>query len=303
MHEVESRLPVDVIEGCETGNLFISDLKAPLVLRLHGEPYVFAKYSHQPLHWGLRLTRRLEFVALRRASGVTSPSRFQAQEVAQSLGWPRDRIRAIPNPIAPWILDRAIAMERSNADRQSPIVLYTGRIEYRKGTIPLLRSVPHVAPAFPDVRYVIAGGRHTSIDDRTLNDALDENNARSHVTLLGHIPWKDLVDWYARAAVFVMPSFFETFGISCLEAMAFGLPVVATRASALPEVVEDGVTGILVPPGDPEALAEAITRLLRDPGMCHRMGQRGRQRVLEEFTVEQVLEQTMNVYRKAIAQA
>ena len=94
------------------------------------------------------------------------------------------------------------------------------------------------------------------------------------------------MDYYQRAALLVMPSFYESFGIACLEAMAFGLPVVATRVGGLPEVIEDGVTGLLVPPGDADALAQAMIRLLSDADLRRRMGQAGRERVLKEFTTE-----------------
>lgn len=101
---------------------------------------------------------------------------------------------------------------------------------------------------------------------------------------------------YARAALFVQPSFYETFGIACLEAMCFGLPVVATQVGGLPEVVEDGVTGILVPPNDPQALAEAVLSLLRDPERRRQMGRRGREKVLAQFTPERVADLSEALY-------
>jgi glycosyltransferase involved in cell wall biosynthesis len=119
------------------------------------------------------------------------------------------------------------------------------------------------------------------------------------VAWLGYIPWRKLMDCYRRAALFVMPSYYETFGISCLEAMAFGLPVVATRAGGLPEVVEDGVTGLLVPPGDSAALADAICRLLADADLRQRLGETGRERVVANFTAERVVQETMAVYERA----
>ncbi|MHB1422892.1 MAG: glycosyltransferase, partial [Gemmataceae bacterium] len=122
--------------------------------------------------------------------------------------------------------------------------------------------------------------------------------ASGSLAWLGHVPWPKLMDCYRRAALFVMPSYYETFGISCVEAMAFGLPVVATRAGGLPEVVEDGVTGLLVPPGDPAALAAAMARLLADPDLRRRMGQAGRQRAIEKFTAERVVRETISVYER-----
>jgi glycosyltransferase involved in cell wall biosynthesis len=129
---------------------------------------------------------------------------------------------------------------------------------------------------------------------------MGRNGTRKHVQLLGHVPWQKLADLYRRAGVFVMPSYYETFGISVIEAMAFGLPVVAANVGGLPEVVEDGVTGILVPPKDSDSLAEALVRLLRDPDLCTRMGRAGRERVRSEFTVDRIVSQTLNVYQSVI---
>jgi glycosyltransferase involved in cell wall biosynthesis len=150
----------------------------------------------------------------------------------------------------------------------------------------------------PDVQLVIAGERHVSISERTLARVLDEDGIRPAVRLLGHVPWRQLPQWYRQASVFVMPSYYETFGISVLEAMAFGLPVVATSAGGLPEVVEDGVTGILVPPGDPRALSEAITGLLRDSRLRRRLGEAGRERVQTEFAVESIVDRTLDLYEQ-----
>jgi hypothetical protein len=115
--------------------------------------------------------------------------------------------------------------------------------------------------------------------------------------MLGHVSWRELTEWYRKASIFVLPSYYETGGISAIEAMAFGLPVVASRTGGIPEVVEDGVTGILVPPGDSKALGEAVIHLLREPDLRRRLGQAGRQRVLDEFTLDRVLPQTLSVYQ------
>ncbi len=125
----------------------------------------------------------------------------------------------------------------------------------------------------------------------------------ANIALIGHVVWREMAAWYARAALFVQPSFYETFGIACLEAMCFRLPVVAARVGGLPEVVEDGVTGILVPPNDPQALGEAILSLLRDPEKRRRMGERGREKVLAEFTAERVADLSEAFYREALHEA
>ena len=294
--------PVDAVEAGEMLVLqqLVAGQKPPLVVRGHGNRLGSKKFSGVSIGVGDWLGRRLELQGIRRAAALTAVSDFQATELSRELSVPNRSINVIPNPISPVLLDEA--MNELNSEPEEPVVLYTGRIEYRKGTIPMLRSVSQVASVFPDVRYVIAGGRHNSIDDATLNRELDRDNARAHVQLLGHVPWQQLADWYRRARVFVMPSYYETFGISAIEAMAFRLPVVATTAGGLLEVVEDGVTGILVPPGDPQALAEAITRLLHDRDLRERMGKAGRERVLAEFTVERIVDMTLSIYKGVVNQ-
>ncbi|MBL7199911.1 MAG: glycosyltransferase [Anaerolineae bacterium] len=102
--------------------------------------------------------------------------------------------------------------------------------------------------------------------------------------------------------LFVLPSLWEGLPMAVLEAMAAGLPVVATAVGGTPEVVVDGVTGLLVPPGDPDALAEAIFRLLRDPDLRQRMGQAGRERVVERFSAERMVERTEQLYEQLLAE-
>jgi glycogen synthase len=295
--------PIDVIEGQETGALFLGGAERgqpPLVVRLHGDQQTFAKYSGQPVTLGHRLDRQLQARAWNRAAAVTAPSDAQASEMAVQLGWDAGRIQVIPNPIDPWMLEQAVASTDAPHPDVSGKVLYVGRIEVRKGALSLLKSVPIVAQSVPMVEYLIAGARHSSIDEATLQQHLDLDRTRDHVCLLGHVPWHDLPALYRKAEVFVMPSYYETFGISVVEAMAFGLPVVASKAGGLAEVVVDGVTGILVPPGDPRALAEATTRLLADATLRRRMGMAGRERVLAEFTLDPVVTSTLQAYDRVL---
>ena len=108
-------------------------------------------------------------------------------------------------------------------------------------------------------------------------------------------------DWLARADVFVHTSRWEGFGIVLLEAMLASLPIVATRVSAVPEVVVDGETGLLVGEGDVEALAAALDELLADPERARRLGAAGLERARSEFSVARMTEQTIGVYRQSLA--
>jgi glycosyltransferase involved in cell wall biosynthesis len=114
------------------------------------------------------------------------------------------------------------------------------------------------------------------------------------VHLVGH--HADVLPWLAALDAFVLPSDWEGMSNALLEAMAAGLPVVATAVGGTREVVVDGVTGLLVPPGDPDSLAEAISRLLGDSDMRHTMGEAGRARVDRHFSIEQTVRRTEELY-------
>ena len=103
--------------------------------------------------------------------------------------------------------------------------------------------------------------------------------------------------------IFVFSSYLEGLGTAILDAMALGKPVVATRAGGIPEAVQDGMTGLLVPPRDPQALAEAIRSLLRHPEQAKALGEAGRKRVEQYFTVERMACQTLQAYERILANA
>jgi glycosyltransferase involved in cell wall biosynthesis len=114
---------------------------------------------------------------------------------------------------------------------------------------------------------------------------------------------EDLVRLYNEAQVLVSPSLYEGFGLPAAEAMACGTPVLATTAGAFPEVIEDGVSGLLVPPGDARALADAIDGLMGDAGLRGRLGDEGRRRILDHFSWRKTGERTLALYRQVRSDA
>lgn len=293
--------PVDVIESTHHGGQFLrlGPDGPPVIARLHGDQYTFAKHAGDRITLGIRLTHRLQQAAWARAAAVTAPSRHYADEIAVDAGWSDDRISVIPNPVSPVMVEEA--RDSADDDGRAGSVLFVGRLQRVKGILPLLQSVPSVMRHAPDTRYIIAGARHVSVDDDALGAAMAGGDASSHVRIVGHVPWRQLPALYREASIYVMPSYYETFGLSVVEAMAFGLPVIASRAGALPELVEDGVTGLLVPPGDAEALADATVKLLADSRLRRRLGRAGRERALAEYNVSRVTGMTVEIYERALA--
>ena len=176
-----------------------------------------------------------------------------------------------------------------------PLAVAVGRLIEQKDHATLLRAFARVRQAHPTARLAILGSGPLEEETRRLVRELGLHDA---VTLPGRT---DIADWLERADVFVHTSRWEGFGIVLLEAMLAGLPVVATRVSAVPEVVEDGGTGALVDPGDAAGVARELGRLLADPELARRLGEAGRARAREQFSVARMTERTIGVYEDALA--
>jgi phosphatidylinositol alpha-mannosyltransferase len=174
-------------------------------------------------------------------------------------------------------------------------LLFVNRLDRRKGFSVAVRAFARLASKHPDLHLVVAG-------DGEERDAIWELDApvRERVVMLGNVPHHLLPPYHAAADVFVAPARGgESFGIVLVEAMAAGLPVVASAIPGYDEVVRDGVDGLLVPPSRPEALAAAVERVLTDPALAIRLGQAGPARA-REYSWERVTEQLEQVYREVV---
>jgi glycosyltransferase involved in cell wall biosynthesis len=163
----------------------------------------------------------------------------------------------------------------------------------RKGIRFLIEAAAALKPRFPDVKVVIAGDGFERPELIGLAESL---GIARDVTFLGWVPNSELPPYYRAAAVSVIPSLEEGFGIPAAEAMGCQTPVVASDAGGLPEVVEHGVTGLVVPRGDSSALATAIGALLADPFKRTQMGLAGRERALRLFDWDRTAEQLEQIY-------
>ena len=173
------------------------------------------------------------------------------------------------------------------------LLLWVGRLDPQKGFPVLIRAFARLADAFPDLWLLVAGdGR-----DRGAAGSLPEA-VRRRVRMLGAVRHEDLPPYHAAAEVFVSSATArESFGYVLVEAMAAGLPVVATDIAGYREVVRDGVEGLLVPPNDPDALARALARILSDPGLAARLGVAGRERA-RGFAWDFIVPRIEAIYRR-----
>ena len=185
-----------------------------------------------------------------------------------------------------------------------PTVLYLGRLEYRKGTVELLQAIPEVLRVVPDARFVFIGAdRPHCPGGRTHAQYLEQDfppEVRRQVTLAGRLPQPEVDHHLQTADLFVAPSRYESFGLIFLEAMRWGTPVVGTTAGGIPEIVEDGKSGVLVRPQAPDELAAALSGLLLAPARRATLGTEGRRRVEQEFSVRRMAERVAGLYEELV---
>lgn len=215
-----------------------------------------------PLDLGVAWRER-ESTVYRGARMIMTFSRRVARSLTDDYGVPAQRVRVV-GAGANVFPDRA---ERAHDGRT---ILFVGKSFARKGGFVLLRAFELLRARVPDASLLIAGPQERL--------PLPEG-ARQ----LGEIAFADLPATFARASVFCMPTLREPFGIAYLDAMACGVPAVGTSVDAVPEIIEPGVTGAIVPPNDPVALANGLEALLRDPDRLTAMGATARARVSERW--------------------
>jgi glycosyltransferase involved in cell wall biosynthesis len=215
-----------------------------------------------------------------------APSRFVIEKACEH-GVSRDRLRLLPHGVEEAPVEPAAAAPDLPP---RPFVLFAGRISVEKG----VRVLPGLADRLAPVPLVVAG-------DGPLRGWLEREAAsRPGLRLLGHLDATGLAAAQRAAAVVIVPSiFFETFCYAAAEALLDRRTVVASRIGAIPELVEDGVTGLLVPPGDPGALGQAVRRALEDPA-ARAWAEAGRARVVERGDRGRHVDGLLAIYREAM---
>ena len=178
-----------------------------------------------------------------------------------------------------------------------PVVAYVGQQARHKGIDTLLHAMERVWETIPDVRVLIAGARTNFSPTLSRIIGRMENEHQQRVVLIDNFSESQKPQLFAACDVFAYPSVYESFGIAFVEAWAAGKPVVGCRAGAVPCVVSHEVDGLLVDPHDSKGLAQAILRLLKDPGLRRDMGQRGLEKVRESYTWAVVTARFREVYQ------
>src|SRR5262245_57525327 len=315
--------------GCAGTNLvhshtWYANLAGHVAKLLHGVPHVVTTHSLEPLRpWkaeqlggGYALSSWCERTAIEAADAVIAVSGGMRRDVLAAYpAVDPDRVRVVYNGIDTELYQPdpgTDVIDRLGIDRTRPSVTFVGRITRQKGLPYLLRAARSISPS---AQLVLLAGAPDTPEIAAEVEALITALAAERpgvIWVRDMLPKREVIQVLTHSALFVCPSVYEPMGIVNLEAMACETAVVATATGGIPEVVEDGVTGLLVPieqerdgtPVHPDRfvadLAAALTELAGDPARAAAMGKAGRERAVEQFSWRAVAQRTLDVYRSVL---
>ncbi len=272
----------------------------PLLIQLHGSDVFTAEKN--------ALFRHLARAAMAAAACVTTPSPDHIQRLA-AIGCDVSRMRVVPNAVEAGFCecvtdtDVTALRTRLGIGAGRPVVLALGRLVHVKGFDYLLEAFARIAAADPAPVLVLAGG---GVLERDLSGLAESLGIADRVIMPGAVMRDDIPVYFRMAAVFVAPSIRHESGavdglpVVVPEAMAAGVPVVASRIGGIPVLVRDGWNGVLVPERDPAAIADAVQRLLADPCLREACGARGRDLIQRRVNHDTIADHYMTLYRALI---
>jgi glycosyltransferase involved in cell wall biosynthesis len=290
------------------GHLFYSTTLGALHKRLHGAPTIMTFHGdYRAMTPASRWMKRFRDITqgpliLGALDGMIALTRFDKARL-MSMGMDGSKIDIIPNgvdldvfrPVGNEITEEF--RERYEVPSEAPVILFLGKLVEQKGFLDLLQAMPGVLREVPDAHLLILGeGQEQS---RGL-ELVKGHGYQDSVTFAGRLCCDDLVAAYNTAQVVTLPSLSEGMPLVILEAAASGKPVVASSVSGIPEFVEDGRTGFLVPPSDPSALAGSLATIINDDTLARHAGRRALEKAREEFDLAVQVRRTIEAYEGVI---
>jgi glycosyltransferase involved in cell wall biosynthesis len=291
IRELARRTGADVVHS----HNFKSDVYTWFALRGASVPIVATCHTWYDTDLIVTLYGKIDRFVLRSFARVVAVSGEVKQRLLKA-GVRADKIRSVRNGIDLRPFEGVRPSLREATPDAAPIVGLIGRLAWEKGVDIFLGAAARVLAAYPDARFVVVG---EGPDRDKLDRSLDELNIRDRVTLLGRRD--DMPAVYASLDIMVSASRQEGLPMAILEGMASGLPLVATTVGEVPSVVQNGRTGILVPPQSTGDLADAVLALLRDPARRAAMGAAAKELIRDEYSAERMAADYLRVYNEAIA--
>ena len=270
--------------------------KTPIVYHVHSVDRAEYEIGHEPNPWLAHSYAQDQAIAA--SDRLIALTWSEADLLIRYYPAMQAKIRVVGNGIDDSATARAAAF-RSRLPG-SPLVLYSGRLVERKGIRELLDAIPQVLDTTPNAYFVLAGGPPPLTGDEVAAQWLrPEHTAyRDRIHFTGWLSPKDVYRWYAAADILVVPSRYEPFGMVVLEGMLHGLPVIAAEVGGPADIIQQGRTGLLIPPRDVAALAAALRQLVENDEDRHRMGRAAAEEVRLKWLWERLVPDMLEVYRE-----
>ena len=297
-HSDRFTLDINLIPG-----KFRNRLKEYDLIHFHGKDLTFPLYSYkvkkpkifQSHGFSLDFYKRyfISRLIFKNIADLYIPISKNMQRELIEIGIPENRIRLLPNGIDAKIF-------HPSEKKIDNMVLFVGRITYTKGLHILLESLRYLKEK---IHLVVIGPSDWDIKYfREIVELMENENKKGihEITYLGAQEQTNIIKWYQKAAVFVLPSFIEAVGVVNLEALACETPAIATNIGGIPEVIQHGKNGLLVPPNNAIKLAEAIQYLLDNEDVRVRFGREGRKSVVENFSYGVICKKLCKIYEEML---
>jgi glycosyltransferase involved in cell wall biosynthesis len=303
-NEICERYGIDIVHGqspSSFGYALLSRMRRPYVVTLHGTSFgeisstftVPISNINFGLVWDAMVVQPLSAVLTnmeyRCADRVIAVSCDMAREAAQYYRLPEGKIVAIHNGVDTPLLSEPPIDE----PKMGHTILFVGRLVWRKGVKYLVDALPQILADYGDTNIVVVGNGPEKL---FLEKRIKELGIENSVQFLSNISAERLHSLYDEADIYVQPSLYEPFSIAILEAMSMGKPIVTTRTGGTPELIKNGLEGLLVEPGNSLHLAGAIKHVFSDSSCRRRLGSNARKKVEREFTWKAIAKKTLDLY-------
>jgi glycosyltransferase involved in cell wall biosynthesis len=300
-------------------HLWAANIIGRIAARLTGVPLVSSIHNpdHEPQTWadgaGVSMVKRLTAKLLDRwtaqlgSDRLIAVSEYVKQSAGRDLHFSLDLIDRVYNPVDVNLLQAPVEKNRDELLRECGLpadcvmLLNVARVSAQKGLLYALQALPEILRQFPSAHLVSVGATTDPDWTARLEREADSLGVADHFHLLG--ARRNVMDFLHACDVFVFPSLYEGFGIALVEAMGAGCACIATNVGPIPEVITDGIDGVLVPPGDAVAIAQVVCELLSKPSMQMQLGKAAAITAIRQFRPEDSADRLIQVYESVLAAA